>query len=123
MNLLNNPWFRSRVESFVRAAVYAGAGLLVEHHVLTASESDSFSTQAVAWLVPAIMAGAAWTWDHRSDLHKRLKLLTALAGHRPQTEHEVSAQIAMGLGAVDVKTPKSAVPETGLDVFTAPPAR
>lgn len=120
MNPMINPWLRSRLESAVRALVYAAAGILVEHHVLTASESDSFSAQAVAWLVPALMAGLTWTWDHRSDLHKRLKMLTGFGIGRPVTEHEVSKLMAMGLGATDVKTPKTEIPATGLDSATRP---
>jgi hypothetical protein len=103
----------------VRWALTAAGAWLVGHHVLTASQSETYVTAFAHDLVIALPAIGGLAWGLWTRYHGRVKFLTALMPG-VHTENQVNAILKSGAPTPTVTTPPNTVPGVPLPP-TLPP--
>ena len=94
----------------LRWALTSVGGYLVAHHILTAEQSEQFSSAFAHNAILALPAVAALALGLWSKYKGRIKFLTALSIHQPATENDVNAKISRGDATPSVLTPPNTVP-------------
>lgn len=104
-----NPLIKQIIIGWARAALISLSAILVQHHIVTASQGEGLSAMLLDQFInslPGLVALASSAWQ---KYRSRQKLLVALMPG-PKTEDEVIAHIAAGLPVPSVLTPSNTVP-------------
>ncbi len=92
-----------------RWALTALSAWLVQHHVITTEQGETFVTACVHNILAAAPGVIALAWGLWAKYHGRIKLLVA-ASEANMTEDEIKAVIKSGAVTPTVKTPANTVP-------------
>lgn len=105
-----NPMLLDFLLAIARWALTAAGSALVAHHILTASQDDSFLTAIFAHLALWIPLAGSFVLLLWTRYRARLKFMTALTMPVGSTEAQVTAKMASGVPIPTVTTPTNTVP-------------
>lgn len=105
-----NPLYIAIIGTWVRAGLLLVSVYLVQHHIVTAQQSESLTTMWFDQIInslPAVIALAMSMWD---KYHTRVKFLTAIMPSSGNTEAKVDAYMASPAPKPAITTPADTVP-------------
>lgn len=97
-----NPVLQAALFSILRWALAIGAGWLVNHHIWSASDAETY-------VAAAALAILSLAWSQRNVMLSRAKLLVALMPGM-HTEDDVNAHLAAKLPTPALTTPSNTSP-------------